>query len=309
MNLLVLVVFIFVVIGINATVLTDLDVIHSGISITPQSPSIVNLIGTDNNQATGPHITTYTSADNYPLKQSVSYQHNNIIDCYDCYFDGNNWRVSYSGSYFRVSKRENKYIIEYGSGGSPGGYAYFNNALSITTSGVTTMNNIVINTINATTANIGEANILNLNVLSGIKFLANGDTDSTLDRYSSDKITLNVYGSYSGGLVSTIMDFVRVGDDITLTIRAFNVTVTTITYFYIDTTNIDPQYLPGVMSTSLYRTQWPVYVNDNGLKLGMVQFEGTSTSTIYKIYSANAGLFTVGAGRGWGDISVNYKFN
>ena len=38
-----------------------------------------------NNSANGPHIQTFTSADNYPLLQLLSLQHNNIAIGFDTY--------------------------------------------------------------------------------------------------------------------------------------------------------------------------------------------------------------------------------
>ena len=44
----------------------------------------------DNNSADGPHIQTFTSADNYPLLQIASFTHNDVslnFDCYQVLFD------------------------------------------------------------------------------------------------------------------------------------------------------------------------------------------------------------------------------
>ncbi len=57
------------------------------------------LYGT-NNSADGPHIQTFTSADNYPLLQIASFAHNDMFIGFDCYHDATTYRSSNSGSNF-----------------------------------------------------------------------------------------------------------------------------------------------------------------------------------------------------------------
>ncbi len=75
------------------------------------------IYGTDNS-ANGPHIQTFTNADNYPLLQIKSWQHNDITLGFDTYFDGTSYRSSNSGSNFVLGKIANSFQVLVGSGDS-----------------------------------------------------------------------------------------------------------------------------------------------------------------------------------------------
>jgi hypothetical protein len=60
------------------------------------------LEGTDSNAA-GPHVQFTTTADNYPVRQMLSWSHDNVWDAYDCYYNGA-WVSSDAGSNFMLGK-------------------------------------------------------------------------------------------------------------------------------------------------------------------------------------------------------------
>lgn len=72
------------------------------------------IYGTDNSSS-GPHIETYTSADNFPLFQVLSQQHNNVVLGFDTYFDGTTYRSGYSSSNFLLGKVGNQLRVYFGA--------------------------------------------------------------------------------------------------------------------------------------------------------------------------------------------------
>jgi hypothetical protein len=97
----------------------NLNIVTSGVSVTPALSGILTLTGSNAHSTLGPHITAYTSADNYPVVEHFNYGHNNGAICWDCYFDGS-WRSSSSSLNFMMYKLSTEFRLQYATGISQG---------------------------------------------------------------------------------------------------------------------------------------------------------------------------------------------
>lgn len=75
--------------------------------------------GTDNSSS-GPHIQTFTSADNYPLLQVLSQQHGNISLNLDAYYDGSVYRSSSTTSNYQIIKKDDLFALCFYAGATQG---------------------------------------------------------------------------------------------------------------------------------------------------------------------------------------------
>jgi hypothetical protein len=75
----------------------------------------VSLTGTTTSASAGPHILHTTTADIYPLMQTLAYAHDNEYINFDTYFDGN-WKSASTTSNFQIAKRANQLHINYWPG-------------------------------------------------------------------------------------------------------------------------------------------------------------------------------------------------
>jgi hypothetical protein len=77
----------------------------------------------------------YTDADQYPLFEQWNYQHNNITQSYDAYFNGAAWASSNSNSNFQINKASGLYF-KYNAGTAAGSTFSWTTAGYIDTSGI-----------------------------------------------------------------------------------------------------------------------------------------------------------------------------
>ena len=82
----------------------------------------LELYGTADSVADGPHLQAVTSTDGYPVFQLLNYNHDNVALNFDMYWDGS-WTSSDMGSNFNIIKNNDKLNINYGSGVAAGGNA------------------------------------------------------------------------------------------------------------------------------------------------------------------------------------------
>ena len=118
--------------------------------------NILQLYGT-NASGSGPHIQTFTSADNYPILQQLNWSHNNVSINFDCYFD-TAWRSSSATSNFQINKLNDIFSINYYPGATQGtsiSSILSNQALSVNTSGLVTIGSLSSTSLSATTINAG----------------------------------------------------------------------------------------------------------------------------------------------------------
>jgi hypothetical protein len=182
--------------------------------------------------------------------------------------------------------------------------------LTINNAGTVTIPAATITTATITTAPITTATIDTATITSGLYLPTPGSVGAAnLDFYGSDSYIITTSGALA---VSATVDVVRIGDAVTLTVRALTGTVSTAGLVQIDLLASVPQdYYPVYPSSTVYTSQWPVYVRDNGNKLGMAEFiamnDGIISYATLRIYSTSGASFSVGSNRGWYDISISYK--
>ena len=71
----------------------------------------------------GPHLSFYVSNDsNYPLYQSLHWNHDDITQSYDCFFDGSNW-ISSDSNIFQLQKFNGRFLIRSACNLVPGSIA------------------------------------------------------------------------------------------------------------------------------------------------------------------------------------------
>ena len=95
--------------------------IHAGPIQTIAIENRLSIKGTPSSALDGPNIITYTSADQFPLNQQLSYSHDNIGLFFDMYYDDVSFKSSYTGSNFGIYKLSNQLQFIYGTGTIPGG--------------------------------------------------------------------------------------------------------------------------------------------------------------------------------------------
>jgi hypothetical protein len=80
----------------------------------------------------GPHMIFLTNTDsNHALFQQLNWQHNQITQSYDCYFNSNNWISSDSNANFQIQKQDGKFLFKSSCNNTPGQIVNFRTALAI----------------------------------------------------------------------------------------------------------------------------------------------------------------------------------
>lgn len=293
---------------------SNIEIVASGVSITKQAGVMLNLIGNDNSQNTGPHLHTYGSADGYPLFELLGYSHNNIGLCWDCYFDGSHWRSSHNTGSFQLYKLSNSLRIRYTGNSSQGAGITFSDAVIISTTGATTINSLqapvaVINSLIAPFATVGSLTVEAVNATS-INF---GGTN--LSHYSEDSYSFSTSGAFVG---TQQVKAVRVGKMVTLTFLPLIGTAVYAETLNIVVTNLLPgTYFPTPQAVGQTTVSTPVFVNNGaGSVIGRLDWTSEGSCILDNCqfnqnfrFTANAGggQFSTGSNRGHYD-SVSMTF-
>ncbi|MBS1513035.1 MAG: hypothetical protein JST86_19520 [Bacteroidetes bacterium] len=83
----------------------------------------------------GPHLQFTTSADNYPLMQHLNWQHDNVYQTWDAYYDGA-WKSSTTtGGNFVTGKENGMYYWQYANINTQGSAITWNNGIALTNAG------------------------------------------------------------------------------------------------------------------------------------------------------------------------------
>ncbi|CAK0750399.1 hypothetical protein CCP3SC1AL1_1790001 [Gammaproteobacteria bacterium] len=101
------------------TVDTTNTIVKVGPGSAVANTGILSLYGTDSSTTLGPHLTTTTTVDIYPLIQMLSWSHDNIAINFDGYWDGAH-RSSDIGSNYRIRKFVDQFNFDYASGVAAG---------------------------------------------------------------------------------------------------------------------------------------------------------------------------------------------
>jgi Chaperone of endosialidase len=83
----------------------------------------------------GPHLQFTTSADNYPLAQYLNWQHDNIYQTYDAYYDGSWKSATTAGGNFVTGKESGKLLFQYAAVNTQGSAITWNNGIALTNAG------------------------------------------------------------------------------------------------------------------------------------------------------------------------------
>lgn len=240
----------------------------------------MNVYGTNSNQSTGPHIQTYTAADNYPLLQILSDGHDNISLGFDAYYNQGTiqWESSNSTANFQIYKYTGALQFNYDSGKAQGAALAFAPAMSISKTGV---------------VNIGTPGLTFTNAAAGYSATA-------LTYYEETTWTPTLSGCVTGSVTVSI---VRVGKVVTMRFPAF--TAVASSSGEIDfSTGFPARFVPtGSVTTFL------VSATNNGLGWATLNY-ATSVSQWYMRFNGSSSGFTSGATVGWpSDIDISYSMS
>jgi Chaperone of endosialidase len=83
----------------------------------------------------GPHLQFTTSSDNYPLAQFLNWQHDNIYQTYDAYYDGSWKSATTAGGNFVTGKESGKLLFQYAAVNTQGSAITWNNGIALTNAG------------------------------------------------------------------------------------------------------------------------------------------------------------------------------
>ena len=159
----------------------------------------LELYGTADSVAAGPHFQAVTSADAYPVFQLLNYNHDNVALNFDMYWDGA-FKSSDVGSNFQIYKINDKLNINYGSGVAAGGNAVMNPGIILDAAG-----KVGMGTVTPMAAGGGVLELYGpaFSPSDSPSFQAVVDTDAypifqNLN-YSHDNVALNFDMYYQGG--------------------------------------------------------------------------------------------------------------
>jgi Chaperone of endosialidase len=96
----------------------------------------------------GPHLQFNDNNDIYPIRQFLNWGHNNIWDCWDCFYDGANTRHSTANSSFRWTKNATDLILSTVENPTVNGTEAFSNRFWINETGATNIQMVGNNTSN-----------------------------------------------------------------------------------------------------------------------------------------------------------------
>ncbi len=105
-----------------------------GVATPVTQENRLTLTGTNSSTA-GPHMSSYTDFDIYPLSQLLNWQHDNVALSFDGYYNGS-WRSSHAGSNFQINKLASHFEFNYSSGVAAGSPITWVNAGYIDTAGI-----------------------------------------------------------------------------------------------------------------------------------------------------------------------------
>ncbi|MGC4101986.1 beta strand repeat-containing protein [Ferruginibacter sp.] len=120
-----------------------------------------------NASANGPHLQFTTSSDNYPLAQLLNWQHDNVYQTFDSYYDGA-WRSSTStGGNFVAGKEGGKYLWQYANVNTPGSPITWNNGFVLTNTGKVGVGTATFNATNPEKLVVDAGTTTSVNAIVG----------------------------------------------------------------------------------------------------------------------------------------------
>ena len=115
----------------------------------------------------GPHLQFTTSADNYPLAQYLNWQHDNIYQTYDAYYDGA-WKSSTTaGGNFVMGKENGVYYWQYALNNTPGSAIAWNNGIALNNAGKVGIGTATFNVTNPEKLVVDAGTTTSVNAIVG----------------------------------------------------------------------------------------------------------------------------------------------
>lgn len=97
---------------------------------TSNPPYLLSVQGTDSS-VNGPHITTYTNVDAFPISQILNWAHNNVNVAMDSYYNGTSWLSSTTTGNFLINKNSGLLSFQCASNVAAGSAITWSNVMSI----------------------------------------------------------------------------------------------------------------------------------------------------------------------------------
>jgi hypothetical protein len=112
-----------------------------GSDVTPHGGVGIARFGIEaaNASVAGPHIQITTAADDYPLFQHRSWQHDRMDLSFDAFYDGSDWISSDAGSNFQIRKSSDLLRLRYDGGVAQGGTVTWEEGLVLHIGGQVTL--------------------------------------------------------------------------------------------------------------------------------------------------------------------------
>jgi hypothetical protein len=192
-------------------------ILKIGPSQTETSTARIYVSGVDSN-ANGPHQAYFTAADQYPLLQFLSWSHNNVNILFDSYYDGSNFKSSFSGSNFKITKISNMLNFDYASGVTAGSNITWATGSSLDTSGNWTVTNNVILSTAGGALKIKQGS--NASAGTGATMSGGAVTVSTTAVSTGDVVL--VTKTASGGTLGVGMPVVTISNGVSFTLTSSN---------------------------------------------------------------------------------------
>jgi hypothetical protein len=138
----------------------------------------------------GPHLQFTTSADNYPLAQYLNWQHDNIYQAFDAYYDGSWKSGTTAGGNFVMGKESGKLLFQYAAVNTQGSALTWNNGIALANTGNVGMGTTTFNSTNPEKLLVDAGTTTSVNAIVG-----KGSIDSYLQ--------LNIQNNSSGASASS----------------------------------------------------------------------------------------------------------
>ncbi len=181
----------------------DFAAINGSLAVGRQTagtaPSLFDVHGTVGS-VNGPHIEYSTTQDAYPVFHQLNWNHDNISQNFDAYFDGASWRSSDAGTNFQIYKLSDQFQINYDAGVAAGGAIAWNSGIVMNGLG-----NVGIGTANLVNAKLEVNGAVNravpiidyFTLASGGVQSYGGGGNGSYSIWASDRIAAAQYEAFS----------------------------------------------------------------------------------------------------------------
>lgn len=215
-----------------------------------------------NSSVNGPHVQFTTAADNYPLMQIMPWNHDNVYQTYDAYYDGTAWKSSTSsGGNFVMGKEAGKFLWYYANVNSQGSAIAWSPGVALNNSGKVGIGTSTFDATNPEKLLVDAGITTSFNVISG---------KGTINNY----LQLNIQNRSNGSSASS--DVVATADNGNETVNFVDMGINSSTY---TSTGI----LGGVNNAYLYATGNDFVIGNGTAAKDLVFFTGGTAAANEKM--------------------------